>query len=227
MKASKEQAKKTIVLGMLVLVTLMVVTCEYLPTRPVGKELTPLGSVVGTACGFAYAQDIYQNKKTQDIVSVFKFVDTSGKGIGNAELTAAEDLVKLISNTKFKTPGKTTLKIGKCFTVEVKIGPSPTPLYKYQIDATRLDTKALVSIDLPDQKLLKAALSGSVALLCFGPCETITAAIECWNTAPSYCSASGVSYAFMQGTMSVKDCCSKGIQSRVICKSHDQGSIGR
>jgi hypothetical protein len=252
MKASMWSQKKSILIWAISLVIFLgvLLSCQRrLPTDPSSRDLTLLGTANCIICNQSAVgqQDIYSDVKTKEIVTIFRFADLSGNVFGKAELTAAVDLVKLISGTTFNVPGVTRLKIGKYFTIKVTISTPAARTDYYQIDVINTDNSDAVTFFLPkkaqlgkynldeednesDQAyaappLLNAALSGNVVLLCLGSCETMMESRDCLLNAPSYCSKSGVSDAYIQGSMSIKSGCEK--ECRVICKSHDQGSVGR
>lgn len=222
------------------------VSCnQRLPVTPPGNKLINVGYVQGILCNqeAVYQQDIFQDPISKEIISVFQFSDLTGNVFGKAELTAALDLVKLVSDKTYYTPGTTTLKIGNFFSIQVTITPPPNRPNYYQIDVLRVGTQNKLTFFVPKTRLaktdaaeetlateaelpiFKAALSGSVVLLCLGPCETMYEARDCKINSPGYCSQRGVVDAFIQGKMSLKSGCEKSC--RVICKSHDQGRIGR
>lgn len=218
---------------------------QRLPVTPPGNKLIYVGYVQGILCNqeAVYQQDIFQDPITKEIISVFQFSDLTGNVFGMAELTAALDLVKLVSGKTFNAPGNTTLKIGNLFSIQVTITPPPNRPNYYQIDVLRVGTQDKLTFFVPKNRLakadasdemletaaelpiFKAALSGAVVLLCLGPCETMYEARDCKINSPSYCSLRGVVDAFIEGKMSLKSGCDKSC--RVICKSHDQGRVGR
>ncbi|MDZ7316148.1 MAG: hypothetical protein ONA69_00010 [candidate division KSB1 bacterium] len=228
------------------LIFLAGVSCnQRLPVTPPGNKLIYVGYVQGILCNqeAVYQQDIFQDPISKEIISVFQFSDLTGNVFGKAELTAALDLVKLINGKTFYSPGTTTLKIGNWFSIQVTITPPPNRPNYYQIDVQRVGTPDKLTFFVPKNRLgktdaaletlevdaelpiFKAALSGAVVLLCLGPCETMYEARDCKINSPAYCSQRSVVDAFTQGRMSLKSGCEKSC--RVICKSHDQGRIGR
>ncbi len=250
MKASKGMAARVcgVLLCCSAALLLMISGCQQrLPTEPPSRNLTTVGTAQGIMCNqsVVFQQDIYHDPKTKEFVTVFRFADLQGTVFGKAELTTAADLVTLINSKTYNIPGQTTLKVGAYFTIKVTITtPSARPNY-YQIDVqhvgngdqvtffipkttTRLakssDTETTEEINAPPP-LLVPGLCGHVVLLCLGSCETMMESRDCLLNSPAYCSRRGVSDAYIEGSMSLKSGCTKSC--RVICKSHDQGKIGR
>ena len=246
MKASTGLAKKGMTAAIFVLFLFLISCQQRLPINPPANNLTLLGTVqgiVGNQEG-VYQQDLYHNPDAQEIVSVFEFADLRGKIIGKAELTAAADLVSLIGSTKISIPGQTRLKIGNFFTILVTVSaPRSRPDY-YQVEIKVVENLDKVTFFIAKKNslsksgsageaidveaapsLMTAAISGNVVLLCLGPQTTMVEARDCLLSAPAYCSKRGVGDAFIQGRMSLDVGCEK--QCRIICKSHDQGKIGR
>jgi hypothetical protein len=252
MKASIRSPKNSILTWAISLVVFLgiLMSCQRrLPTAAPSRDLTLVGTINGILGNLesAYQQDIYNDVKTKEIVSVFQFADLTGTVVGKADLTAAVDLIKLISATTFNVPGVTKLKIGGYFTIKVTIStPAARPDY-YQVEVINTNTSEKVVFFIPKKAklgkynldeqdyenedayaappLLYVALSGNIVLLCLGPDETMIEAQDCLINAPSYCSKSGVSDVYIQGSMSLALGCEK--ECRVICKSHYQGSLGR
>lgn len=246
MEATTGLAKKAITAAMFALFVVLISCQQRLPTKPPADNLTLLGTVqgiVGNQEG-VYQQDLYHDPDAKEIVSIFQFADLRGRVIGKAELTAAADLVSLIGSTKFNIPGQTRLKIGTFFTILVTVSaPKSRPDY-YQVEVKVVENSDKVTFFIPKKSslsksgwaeetvdveaapaLMTAAISGNVVLLCLGPQTTMIEARDCLLSAPAYCSKRGVSDAFIQGRMSLDVGCEK--QCRIICKSHDQGKIGR
>lgn len=252
MKVSMWVQKKSVLIwatSLIVLLSFMTGCQRRLPTRPPSRDLTLIGTVNGVlgSQDAVYQQDIYNDVVTKEIVSIFQFADLKGKVVGKAQLTAASDLVALISSTVFNIPGETFVDVNGLFTAKVTISsPKARPDY-YQVDVFVMETLDKVTFFIPKKPklakiavneetfdceesnatvpLLSASLSGTFVFLCLGSQEVLIQAVTCLLNAPPFCGKSGVKEVYLQGSFSWSHGCE--MSCRVTCKDHKQGYIGR
>lgn len=224
------------------------VRCEHAtPTIPCdcGDEKEPIGKTEGSVGGTGVTTDqkVYHDAESGEMSNETTFKDSDGNIVGDAELTAAQDLVAHINLQKFNIPGETFIEMGGHFTMKVVVTSDPQNPTKYKVELTNLDTNEFVSFLVNKLALAKrSAASGieSVAnvdptqfsslvstnsvLLCVGTEETIEDSRACRESAPAYCGALGVKAAYIEARFSI----SRGCESscKVECKVHDQGGIG-
>ncbi|MBN1559151.1 hypothetical protein JW998_02805 [candidate division KSB1 bacterium] len=220
------------------------VTCEHATKfcpddEGDGREF--LGSSEGTIGdgSISTRQKLYRNADGNEITNLIVFYDGVNSLIGEAELTAAQDLVKQINlqmaglskkNAAADFPGEIFIDLGK-FVLKIFVTLYPTDPTKYQVTLTNLTTGEFVSFLVARSSLTNGNSSQFVnlvathaVLLCLGAQETVDDSQVCREHAPAYCDPLGVKRAYIEGSFSFAHGCQSSC--KIICDVHDQGGLG-
>ena len=213
---------------------------------PGGDDRDPVGSSNGTlgSGDIEIQQDFFSVPGTGEMISETAFTDTSGNPIGNAQLTAAEDVVAHIDLQNFNVPGETFIDMGGYFTLKVVITLSQSDPTKYLVELTNLETQEKVTFlidkvtalakssasamdataDDYNDTQLTAGVSTNSVLLCIGAYDAVSESENCHDSAEAYCGSRGVKDSYLEASFSLANGCESGC--KVICKTHDQGAFG-
>jgi hypothetical protein len=217
------------------------------PTIPCdcGDDLDPVGSSGGGIGDgdVEMQQDYFSNPETGEMVSETAFSDSAGNPIGNAELSAAQDVVSHISLQNFNVPGETFIDMGGYYTLKIVITSSQSNPTKYLVELTNLETQETVSFfidkttglsksragannaaDGYNDTQLTAGVSTNSVLLCIGAYDAVAESEACLASSDAYCGSRGVANVYIEATFSLANGCESGC--KVICKTHDQGAFG-
>ncbi|MBN1466979.1 hypothetical protein JXA02_14590 [candidate division KSB1 bacterium] len=203
-----------------------------------GREF--LGSSEGMIGDVSTHQKLYKDAAGQEIINWIVFNDRANAMIGEAELTAAEDLVKQINLQMAglgKTnadaadlPGEMFIDLGN-FILKIFVTPYPADPTKYEVILTNMNTGEFLSFLLAKSSLMRAdptqfiyLVATNAVVLCLGAQETIDDSQVCRENAPFFCGAAGVKRAYIEGRFSLREGCQSSC--KIICGVHDQGGIG-
>jgi len=217
------------------------------PTIPCncGDNRDPVGSSGGTIGdgSVEMQQDYFSVPETGEMVSETAFTDDAGNPIGNAQLTAAQDVVSHVSLQSFNVPGETFIDMGGYFTLKVVISSSQSNPTKYSVELTDLETGESVTFFIDkvtalaksnadaqtaaggyNETQLTAGVSTNSVLLCIGAYDAVDESQVCDDSAADYCGSRTVADVYLEATFSLAHGCESGC--KVICKTHDQGAFG-
>lgn len=220
---------------------------KAIPTIPCdcGDDLDPVGSSGGGLGDgdVEMQQEYFSDPETGEMVSETAFADSAGNPIGDALLTAAEDVVAHISLQNFNVPGETFIDMGGYFTLKVVITSSQSNPTKFLVELTNLETQeklnfyidkvnnlakssalAEYAADGYNDTQLTAGVSTNSVMLCTGTYDTVQQAEDCKASSESWCGSRGVAEVYAEAKFSLAHGCE--IDCRIKCKTHDQGAFG-